>query len=223
MPPPRKVSCLVVVLSLHKCIGPAARSGQASSFAAFDSHLVLPLCVQVNECTTELKANLQEEHLAGMEFIGTVFKTILTPLQKARAIVQSYPFYPDVYQVRMSSSLPHTNNLCAAQTCVNELHRVPCRLTAEQPRHEAAAELLHCFCHSLTSIADCNCFGAGEGWFCSPGKPGDCGRARRPHDLDPYSLQALERFHHPGRPLAASEPICFTGSHVCGIPPAHTA
>lgn len=34
-----------------------------------------------------------------MEFIGTVFKTILSPLQKARAIVQSYPFYPDVYQV----------------------------------------------------------------------------------------------------------------------------
>lgn len=54
---------------------------------------------QVNECTAELKANLQEEHLAGMEFIGTVFKTILSPLQKARAIVQSYPFYPDVYQV----------------------------------------------------------------------------------------------------------------------------
>ena len=55
--------------------------------------------LQVNECTAELKANLQEEHLAGMEFIGTVFKTILSPLQKARAIVQSYPFYPDVYQV----------------------------------------------------------------------------------------------------------------------------
>lgn len=58
---------------------------------------------QVNECTSELKANLQEEHLAGMEFIGTVFKTILSPLQKARAIVQSYPFYPDVYQVRRCS------------------------------------------------------------------------------------------------------------------------
>jgi hypothetical protein len=54
----------------------------------------------VNECTAELKSNLQEEHLAGMEFIGTVFKTIFNPLQKARAIVQSYPFYPDVYQVR---------------------------------------------------------------------------------------------------------------------------
>ena len=53
----------------------------------------------MNECTSELKANLQEEHLAGMEFIGTVFKTIFSPLQKARAIVQSYPFYPDVYQI----------------------------------------------------------------------------------------------------------------------------
>lgn len=58
---------------------------------------------QVNECTAELKANLQEEHLAGMEFIGTVFKTILSPLQKARAIVQSYPFYPDVYQASRSA------------------------------------------------------------------------------------------------------------------------
>ncbi|KAI3437838.1 hypothetical protein D9Q98_000284 [Chlorella vulgaris] len=60
---------------------------------------VISETLKVNECTTELKANLQEEHLAGMEFIGTVFKTILTPLQKARAIVQSYPFYPDVYQI----------------------------------------------------------------------------------------------------------------------------
>lgn len=38
-----------------------------------------------------------------MEFIGTVFKTILSPLQKARAIVQSYPFYPDVYQASRSA------------------------------------------------------------------------------------------------------------------------
>lgn len=73
------------------CAGPARISPPATPLAA-------PL-VQVNECTAELKANLQEEHLAGMEFIGTVFKTILSPLQKARAIVQSYPFYPDVYQV----------------------------------------------------------------------------------------------------------------------------
>uniref|UniRef100_A0A1D1ZS83 BZIP domain-containing protein n=1 Tax=Auxenochlorella protothecoides TaxID=3075 RepID=A0A1D1ZS83_AUXPR len=60
---------------------------------------VIAETLKVNECTVELKANLQEEHLAGMEFIGTVFKTIFTPLQKARAIVQSYPFYPDVYQI----------------------------------------------------------------------------------------------------------------------------
>jgi hypothetical protein len=54
---------------------------------------------QVNECTSQLKSNLQEEHLAGMEFLGTAFKTVLSPLQKARAIVQSYPFYPDIYQI----------------------------------------------------------------------------------------------------------------------------
>jgi len=55
--------------------------------------------LKVNESTTALKSNLQEEHLCGMEFIGTVFKTILSPLQKARTIVQSYPFYPDMYQI----------------------------------------------------------------------------------------------------------------------------
>ncbi|KAL4424884.1 hypothetical protein ABPG77_002107 [Micractinium sp. CCAP 211/92] len=60
---------------------------------------VISETLKVNECTAELKSNLQEEHLAGMEFIGTVFKTILSPLQKARAIVQSYPFYPDIYQI----------------------------------------------------------------------------------------------------------------------------
>lgn len=60
---------------------------------------VIAETLKVNECTVELKANLQEEHLAGMEFIGTVFRTIFNPLQKARAIVQSYPFYPDVYQI----------------------------------------------------------------------------------------------------------------------------
>ncbi|KDD74275.1 hypothetical protein H632_c1438p0, partial [Helicosporidium sp. ATCC 50920] len=60
---------------------------------------VISETLKVNECTVELKANLQEEHLAGMEFIGTVFKTIFNKLQKARAIVQSYPFYPDVYQI----------------------------------------------------------------------------------------------------------------------------
>lgn len=60
---------------------------------------VIAETLKVNECTVELKANLQEEHLAGMEFIGTIFRTIFSPLQKARAIVQSYPFYPDVYQI----------------------------------------------------------------------------------------------------------------------------
>lgn len=84
----------------HRVVAPAA----ASCTLGIGSRAADVL--QVNECTTELKANLQEEHLAGMEFIGTVFKTILSPLQKARAIVQSYPFYPDVYQVRRRSTRP---------------------------------------------------------------------------------------------------------------------
>ncbi len=60
---------------------------------------VITETLKVNEATVALKANLQEEHLCGMEFIGTVFKTIFLPVQKARAIVQSYPFYPDVFEI----------------------------------------------------------------------------------------------------------------------------
>lgn len=60
---------------------------------------VITETLKVNQATAALKSNLQEEHLCGMEFIGTVFKTIFTPLQKANAIVQSYPFYPDVFQI----------------------------------------------------------------------------------------------------------------------------
>ena len=60
---------------------------------------VISETLKVNESTVALKSNLQEEHLCGMEFIGTLFKTIFTPLQKARAIVQSYPFYPDVFEI----------------------------------------------------------------------------------------------------------------------------
>jgi hypothetical protein len=67
---------------------------------------VISETLKVNEATVALKANLQEEHLAGMEFIGTVFKTIFSPLQKARAIVQSYPFYPDVYQIATTLATP---------------------------------------------------------------------------------------------------------------------
>lgn len=62
---------------------------------------VISETLKVNEATAALKANLQEEHLCGMEFIGTVFKTIMLPMQKARLIVQSYPFYPDINRIAM--------------------------------------------------------------------------------------------------------------------------
>lgn len=58
--------------------------------------------MKVDDATKALRFNLQEEHLCGLEFIGTVLKTILTPMQKAKAIVQSYPFYPDVFQIASS-------------------------------------------------------------------------------------------------------------------------
>ncbi len=36
----------------------------------------------------------------------------MTPLQKARAIVQSYPFYPDIYQI--ATALSHDQNAANA-------------------------------------------------------------------------------------------------------------
>jgi len=58
--------------------------------------------LRVNRVTKQLKSNLQEEHLAALEFLGTIMKCVFTPLQKARAIVRSYPFYPDLYQIAVA-------------------------------------------------------------------------------------------------------------------------
>lgn len=58
----------------HVPPGPAPRSTAALCPTASQPPHITPTAEQVNECTAELKANLQEEHLAGMEFIGTVFK-----------------------------------------------------------------------------------------------------------------------------------------------------
>lgn len=53
----------------------------------------------VNEAAKELQLQMYEEYLCRVEFWAVVFKTVLTDLQKARFIVESYPFFPDVPQV----------------------------------------------------------------------------------------------------------------------------
>jgi hypothetical protein len=47
----------------------------------------------------EFNANVQKVHAAACELIGTTLKSVLTKLQKARLIVDSFPFYPDIYQI----------------------------------------------------------------------------------------------------------------------------
>lgn len=54
---------------------------------------------RVDQATRELYSNMQDEHVCTVVFLGSIFKTVLSPLQKARCIVQSYPFHPDMLQV----------------------------------------------------------------------------------------------------------------------------
>ena len=53
----------------------------------------------VNHATGELSANLQQEHLVCMEFVSRAFGGVLTPVQKAVAIVRGYPYFPDMYAI----------------------------------------------------------------------------------------------------------------------------
>lgn len=55
--------------------------------------------IKVTEATREIKSSMQEHRMCVVELLGTFFKDILMPLQTARCIAESYPFYPDVYQL----------------------------------------------------------------------------------------------------------------------------
>ena len=54
---------------------------------------------RIDQAIRELYSNLQDEHVCTVVFLGSIFKTVLSPLQKARCIVQSYPFHPDMLQI----------------------------------------------------------------------------------------------------------------------------
>ncbi len=53
--------------------------------------------VRLHELTTSLHTNLRDEHMAGMDFVATLFRKVLPPLPLARVLVHSYPLYPDAY------------------------------------------------------------------------------------------------------------------------------
>lgn len=57
----------------------------------------------LHELTTELEASMQEEHVACMEFVAKAFGGVLTPLQKAKAVVASYPAFPDVFAIAVAA------------------------------------------------------------------------------------------------------------------------
>lgn len=53
--------------------------------------------VRLHELTASLHTNLRDEHIAGMDFVATLFRKVLPPLPLARVLVHSYPLYPDAY------------------------------------------------------------------------------------------------------------------------------
>jgi hypothetical protein len=53
----------------------------------------------LHEASAELSVSLEEEHAACMEFVSKAFGGVLTPLQKAKALVASSPAFPDVFSI----------------------------------------------------------------------------------------------------------------------------
>ncbi|KAG7668652.1 hypothetical protein KSW81_005411 [Nannochloris sp. 'desiccata'] len=70
-----------------------------------------------------------EEHLACMELVAKCFGGVLTPLQKAKAIVDSYPAFPDVLAIataaavelqRQKNSTGNLSGICTGiATCID--------------------------------------------------------------------------------------------------------
>ncbi len=67
-------------------------------------HTATTYWITIHEKSQALKANLMEEHLACMELVAKCFGEVLTPLQKAKAIVASYPAFPDVFAIATAAA-----------------------------------------------------------------------------------------------------------------------
>lgn len=55
--------------------------------------------LQSHECIEKLKRNMREEHVLKLDWISTLFKHLLTPVQVARCIVQGWPYTPDTLAI----------------------------------------------------------------------------------------------------------------------------
>ncbi|KAK9814332.1 hypothetical protein WJX72_004099 [[Myrmecia] bisecta] len=55
--------------------------------------------LKAHDSIDRLKRNLREEHVLKLDWISTVFKHMLTPVQVARCMVQAYPWCPDTLAI----------------------------------------------------------------------------------------------------------------------------
>ncbi|KAL4515624.1 hypothetical protein Ndes2437B_g07055 [Nannochloris sp. 'desiccata'] len=111
----------------------AAGGGIAPSLPSFPKleamHTATAYWIFIHEKTQALEANLMEEHLACMELVAKCFGGVLTPLQKAKAIVDSYPAFPDVLAIataaavelqRQKNSTGNLSGICTGiATCID--------------------------------------------------------------------------------------------------------
>ncbi|PSC74037.1 hypothetical protein C2E20_2624 [Micractinium conductrix] len=69
---------------------------------------VTAMWLQVHEATADLTANMSQEHCVCMTFVRDAFGWVLSPHQKAVAIVKAYPFFPDMYSISTAAlKAPH--------------------------------------------------------------------------------------------------------------------
>lgn len=63
--------------------------------------------VKVHELSAALTNNLRDEHNTAVEFVGGLYKKVLTPMQLARCMVHSYPVYPDALALATCIAAEH--------------------------------------------------------------------------------------------------------------------
>ncbi|CAD7696271.1 unnamed protein product [Ostreobium quekettii] len=84
------------VLDERSVLTAAIQPSLASSMACEKLHLEY---IKTNEAVIQLKENLRSEHTALLDFVSAMLRKILTPIQVARLMVQSYPTKPDILAV----------------------------------------------------------------------------------------------------------------------------
>lgn len=63
--------------------------------------------LKANQAVVRLKEILRSEHNAMLDFVSTIVKKVLKPIQMARLIVQAYPSKPDMLAVASAVAIEH--------------------------------------------------------------------------------------------------------------------